>query len=323
MLGVRFELEPSEPGTGAGGAARLVTVGALAALATALVVAGVALSAGSSQSSTITACVKKSSGAARIVSSGTKCRSNERRVSWKRIGPAGKQGLAGAQGASGAQGAQGQPGANGAPGEPGIDDFNDLEGMPCTRNSQQGTIDLVFGPGAVARTRCVLAGDGPVCGDGVTETGEACDDGNGNPTDGCTNTCQVAICGDGVARQGVEQCDANGESATCDTNCTTAFCGDGTTNSARGESCDTSGSSATCDNDCSPASCGDGHVNQAANEQCATAPASQTSATPTARSPAAETGPRTRLPGRRATTTTPRMAMAAAPRASSSPEIAA
>ena len=28
MLGVRFELEPSEPGTGAGGAARLVTVGA-------------------------------------------------------------------------------------------------------------------------------------------------------------------------------------------------------------------------------------------------------------------------------------------------------
>ena len=77
MLGLRFELEPSEPGTGAGSTARLVTVGALAALATVLVVAAGALSAGSSASSTtITACVKKSSGAARIVSAGSKCRSS-------------------------------------------------------------------------------------------------------------------------------------------------------------------------------------------------------------------------------------------------------
>ena len=115
--------------------------------------------------------------------------------------------------------------------QPGIDDFNDLEGMPCKRDNDPGTVDLVFGPGGVARTRCVLPGDGPVCGDGVMEEGEACDDGNGNPTDSCTNSCQVAICGDAVARQGVEQCDAGAESATCDTNCTTAFCGDGTTNS--------------------------------------------------------------------------------------------
>ena len=159
-------------------------------------------------------------------------------MSWKRIGPAGKQGLAGAQGATGAQGVQGQPGANGAPGQPGIDDFNDLEGMPCTRDSQPGSIDLVFGPGAVARTRCVLPGDGPVCGDGVTEGGEACDDGNGDPTDGCTNTCQVASCGDGVVQQGVEQCDTAARPTICDANCTTAYCGDGTTNSARGEQCD-------------------------------------------------------------------------------------
>ena len=78
MLGVRFELEPSEPGTGARSTARLVTVGALAALATALVVAAAALSAGSSAATTITACVKKSSGAARIVSSESRCRSSER-----------------------------------------------------------------------------------------------------------------------------------------------------------------------------------------------------------------------------------------------------
>jgi cysteine-rich repeat protein len=269
MLGVRFELEPSEPDTGAGSATRLVTIGALAALATALVVAGGALSAGSSASSTtITACVKKSSGAARIVSSGTKCRSTERRVSWKRIGPAGKQGPAGPQGATGAQGVQGQPGANGAPGQPGIDDFNDLEGMPCTRGGNPGTVDLVFGPGAVARTRCVLPGDGPVCGDGVTEGGEACDDGNGNPTDGCTNTCQVAICGDSVLHQGTEQCDTGVQTDVCDANCTTAYCGDGTTNNARGEQCDNAGGGFTpaCDNDCTASACGDGLVNPTTEE---------------------------------------------------------
>ncbi len=269
MLGVRFELEPSEPGTGAGSGARLVTVGAVAALATALVVAGGALSAGSSGSSTtITACVKKSSGAARIVRAGSNCRSSERRVSWKRIGPAGKRGLPGAQGATGAQGEQGQPGTNGAPGQPGIDDFNDLEGMPCTRSNQPGTVDLVFGPGAVARTRCVLPGDGPVCGDGVIEGGEACDDGNGDPTDGCTNACQVATCSDGVLHQGTEQCDTGGQTDICDANCTTAYCGDGTTNPARGEVCDDGGFTDTCDNDCTFNECGDGITNLPGGEEC-------------------------------------------------------
>ena len=135
----------------------------------------------------------------------------------------------------------------------------------------------------MARTRCVLAGDGPVCGDGVTESGEACDDGNGNPTDGCTNTCQVALCGDGVARQGVEQCDANGESATCDANCTTAFCGDGTTNSTaeslRHERC-----VGNLRQRLLAGVCGDGNVNQAANEQCDSG-VSLPSATPTAAPP--------------------------------------
>ena len=249
---------------------RLVPLGALAALATVLVVAGVALSAGSSASSpTITACVKKGSGAARIVSSGSKCRSSERRVSWKRIGPAGKQGLAGAQGATGAQGIQGAPGSNGAPGQPGIDDFNDLQGLPCTRpGDEHGTIDVVFQPSGVARTRCVVAGDGPVCGDGVAEGDEACDDGNGDPTDGCTNTCQVAICGDSVLHQGTEECDTGGQSATCNSDCTVPVCGDGQTNTAV-EQCDAGGGfSSTCNNNCTLPSCGDGVTNRSANEEC-------------------------------------------------------
>ncbi len=45
-----------------------------------------------------------------------------------------------------------------------------------------------------------------VCGNAVQEVGEQCDDGNGNDDDGCNNICRLAICGDGQ-RQGVEQCD--------------------------------------------------------------------------------------------------------------------
>ena len=38
------------------------------------------------------------------------------------------------------------------------------------------------------------------CGNGSTEMGEACDDGNDINTDACTNSCDVAFCGDGVTR---------------------------------------------------------------------------------------------------------------------------
>ena len=35
------------------------------------------------------------------------------------------------------------------------------------------------------------------CGDGTTDTGEECDDGNEDNTDACTNDCKIAFCGDG------------------------------------------------------------------------------------------------------------------------------
>jgi len=55
------------------------------------------------------------------------------------------------------------------------------------------------------------------CGDGIVQPGrtlamgekeEQCDDGNSDPTDGCTNDCQEARCGDGIRQVGVEACDA-------------------------------------------------------------------------------------------------------------------
>ena len=41
---------------------------------------------------------------------------------------------------------------------------------------------------------CIL----PICGDGVVNNGESCDDGNMINTDTCTNTCDNAICGDNI-----------------------------------------------------------------------------------------------------------------------------
>lgn len=46
-----------------------------------------------------------------------------------------------------------------------------------------------------------------VCGDGVVEGDEGCDDGNADNLDGCLNDCRQARCGDGVVHVGVEECD--------------------------------------------------------------------------------------------------------------------
>jgi fibro-slime domain-containing protein len=114
---------------------------------------------------------------------------------------------------------------------------------------------------------------GPLCGDGVIESGEQCDDGNTRPGDGCNGLCQIdpnyvcptagqmciysphAVCGNGVVEAG-EQCDdgtdggGRGCSPTCqiETGYTCpadggmckpdAFCGDHMVQVVRGEQCD-------------------------------------------------------------------------------------
>jgi cysteine-rich repeat protein len=111
-------------------------------------------------------------------------------------------------------------------------------------------------------------GDDPVCGDGVAEEGEQCDDGNTAANDGCSPTCQTetpAVCGDGTV-SGTEQCDDGNTTAGdgCDATChdeADPVCGDGTIggdeecddgNTADGDGCD-----ATCHDEAEPA-CGDG-----------------------------------------------------------------
>ncbi len=124
-----------------------------------------------------------------------------------------------------------------------------------------------------------------VCGNGVIEAGEMCDDGNPMPGDGCSGTCQiepsftcpnvgkpcvyslVRVCGDGMI-EGDEACDdgnmvsGDGCSSTCDveqgfscgaggTACTpaqTAVCGNGKVDT--GEKCDDGNTTAS--DGCSP-----------------------------------------------------------------------
>ncbi|MGB0589739.1 MAG: lamin tail domain-containing protein [Myxococcota bacterium] len=110
------------------------------------------------------------------------------------------------------------------------------------------------------RQDCTLAR----CGDGVTDTGESCDDGNTFDGDGCQVTCQQSsLCGNGVLDEG-EACDdgaLNSDTApgACRLDCEHSSCGDGVWDPQEG--CDDGNLEAgdACGVTCQPpSSCGDG-----------------------------------------------------------------
>ena len=123
-----------------------------------------------------------------------------------------------------------------------------------------------------------------ICGNGIVEIGEQCDDGNSVNGDGCTNSCTIqsgficygtpsictpsAVCGNGIVEPG-EVCDDGNliNNDRCDNTCTRiAACGNGYIEI--GEQCD-DGNSVNgdgCDNTCTlTAVCGNGIIEQGEN----------------------------------------------------------
>jgi len=75
-----------------------------------------------------------------------------------------------------------------------------------------------------------------LCGDGVVDPGEECDDGNTVDADGCLTSCRRNVCGDGFVNPEAEQCDDGNRDAGdgCTNACT--ICGDRTVTEP--ETCD-------------------------------------------------------------------------------------
>ncbi|WP_373045343.1 DUF4215 domain-containing protein [Vulgatibacter sp.] len=107
------------------------------------------------------------------------------------------------------------------------------------------------------------SGGGALCGNGVVEAGESCDDGNDVDGDACTSGCEVARCGDGFVHEGAEACDDGNDVDTdgCTSTCALPACGDGHVQGD--EACDhgvanSDTAADACRSDCTAARCGDG-----------------------------------------------------------------
>lgn len=99
-----------------------------------------------------------------------------------------------------------------------------------------------------------------LCGDGVADAFEECDDGNSDDADSCSNTCQDT-CGDGTV-QGSESCDDGNtvDNDGCSGICKLEACGDAVLQT--GEECDDGNlrGGDGCSSDCTIETCGNGAV---------------------------------------------------------------
>jgi cysteine-rich repeat protein len=108
----------------------------------------------------------------------------------------------------------------------------------------------------------------PSCSDGVRQTSEECDDGNANNNDDCLNSCKNPTCGDGILHNlgsGREICDDGEDNgpfpARCSPECTLIKCGNGELDP--GDECDDGEANSTvasCLPNCVWNVCGDGYA---------------------------------------------------------------
>jgi cysteine-rich repeat protein len=102
---------------------------------------------------------------------------------------------------------------------------------PSTGAESTGDASSETGAPTTGDSEDPSTGPAYVCGDGMRDPGELCDDGNVDNTDGCLPDCTLAVCGDGFVQAGFEQCDDGNPSDqdNCVAGCYVASCGDGFT----------------------------------------------------------------------------------------------
>ncbi len=122
---------------------------------------------------------------------------------------------------------------------PSTDATTDASTSTTTATTSVPTSDPSTSTGEpVTTTDTSSTGGAGVCGDGVVDASEDCDDGNQVETDACLATCLLASCGDGIIQEGVEACDDGNQvdDDVCLNTCALATCGDGFL--GPGEACD-------------------------------------------------------------------------------------
>ena len=140
--------------------------------------------------------------------------------------------------------------------------------VPPSQTSSTRNVPTISVPGVPDVTEPLVAA-ASVCGNGVLENKEECDDTNRRDNDGCSSTCllEIGICGDGIVQSLLgEQCEQSTHDVSLGYTCNrcrfvSLFCGDNTLDP--GEECDDGPQNSTspdalCRPDCSLSRCGDG-----------------------------------------------------------------
>lgn len=140
-----------------------------------------------------------------------------------------------------------------------------VEPTGTTRGPTTGTGEPTGGSGS-GSDATGTTGAPVMCGDGVIGEGEACDDGDLQPDDGCSPTCTLE-CGDTMLNPG-EECDDGNvmDNDGCASDCKSEYCGDNIVQSD--EECDDGNLSPNdgCSEACQFEACGDGVMTEP--EEC-------------------------------------------------------
>lgn len=148
-------------------------------------------------------------------------------------------------------------------------------GADCENASETGATLLQFHACVFRHNRAQIPAlldlvfpSDPVCGNGILQEGEACDNGAANSDqapNACRLDCSLPVCGDGTADPAYgETCDDGNFQPLdgCNATCGLEFCGDGTINDLPNEVCDDGNQNPNdrCTGTCQVAACGDGVV---------------------------------------------------------------